>query len=646
MSQYSTWTTELVEDTIVKLRSNSHPDLSCFFEGDVELKNGNITFRLTQEELQEFDKCSQDIVYFVEKYCRFLTDKGRTPVKLRPYQKKILKLLAEEEYIEVLDDYGPKNRNLIMMQSRQTGKTTTTCAFFAWYLTFKTDRNLAILTNKDRTTIEVVSKVTDVFKGLPFFMKPGVLGINSHGMNLDNGNQMFSQATTKSASIGFTIHVLYADEFAHIEKGIVDAFWRSVYPTLSSSVVSQCIISSTPNGMDNKFYDLWDKSNTGENSFIPVRVDYWEVPGHGAEWATAFKKDFGEMEFAQEFELQFTVNSKLLLTAGQLQFIKRLEKDFVFKELHKTSLDDEIYRNLTWHPDFDPDRDFDPRFDRFAVTIDTGEGKEDDETQDNDYNVINIYKIEPKSIASIKKLRSDERKLKNMFRFRQVGLYRDNFKDAEDAAKVAKMLVFDQIGEDMCKVLVEMNFDGKSFIKNFSNHDRFYEDILLFTYHRKPAIGEKTSKKPGFKVGIDKEFYCKLGKRLIGERIIVPSDAVTIKEFSAFGKDKKGKYKGLASHDDTVMCTLNLSRLWDDDSYNDLLYDFLDDYGNLQLKNVINTLLENGTEDNDIGDNLYKSLYEDDEVVGGYSDELQKMMKTADDLAKMNQYTPKFSNLK
>ena len=242
-------------------------DLTCFHNGDIELKADNLLYQSTYEEVEEFHKCSHDIIYFVEKYCRFLTDTGRHVVKLREYQRKILRSLAKEEtqIIFEQEELIPVIRNLIMMQSRQSGKTTTIAAYFAWYMCFHSDRNLAILANKQATAFEIVSKVIDVFKGLPFFLKPGIINAGSGGMRLDNGCMLTSQATTKTAQIGFTIHVLYADEFAHIQKFIAEDFWRSVYPTLASSEISQCIISSTPNGDDNVFFDIWDKSQRGEN---------------------------------------------------------------------------------------------------------------------------------------------------------------------------------------------------------------------------------------------------------------------------------------------------------------------------------------------------------------------------------------------
>jgi len=116
------WNSILVQQTLEKLRMGMPADLSCFHHGDIELKANDILYQLTQEEVDEFDKCSNDIIYFVEKYCRFLTDKGRKTVKLRTYQVNILRALAKEVYSEQFEDLIPEIRNLIMMQSRQSGK--------------------------------------------------------------------------------------------------------------------------------------------------------------------------------------------------------------------------------------------------------------------------------------------------------------------------------------------------------------------------------------------------------------------------------------------------------------------------------------------------------------------------------------------
>lgn len=122
MVQSKIWTTELVNETLEKLRYSAEVDLDCFHQRDPELKADNVLFQLTHEEEQEFIKCSQEIEYFVEKYCQFLTDYGRQTVDLRDFQRDILNTIGEEKWIEDLQDLGPVVRNYILMASRQTGK--------------------------------------------------------------------------------------------------------------------------------------------------------------------------------------------------------------------------------------------------------------------------------------------------------------------------------------------------------------------------------------------------------------------------------------------------------------------------------------------------------------------------------------------
>lgn len=122
MASVSIWTTEIVQQTLEKLRMGIVTDMSCFHAGDIELKAGNILYQLTPQERDEFYKCSRDIIYFVEKHCRFLTDFGRMTVALRKYQKEILDTLGKETYNEKYNEFIPDVRNLIMMQSRQSGK--------------------------------------------------------------------------------------------------------------------------------------------------------------------------------------------------------------------------------------------------------------------------------------------------------------------------------------------------------------------------------------------------------------------------------------------------------------------------------------------------------------------------------------------
>jgi len=117
------WTSKSVEETVFKLKSGQdHIDLSAFYERKIDLKASNVLFQLTPEEDAEFDKCSDDIEYFVSTYCKFLTDYGQQTVTLRDFQGDILNDIGEEVWLPKLDLFGPKVQNYILMASRQTGK--------------------------------------------------------------------------------------------------------------------------------------------------------------------------------------------------------------------------------------------------------------------------------------------------------------------------------------------------------------------------------------------------------------------------------------------------------------------------------------------------------------------------------------------
>ena len=67
-------------EIINKLLSDDYDgkgDMMPFFHGKTEWRNADITFEYTAEEWQELQKCAEEPLYFVEKYCTFLTDSGR-----------------------------------------------------------------------------------------------------------------------------------------------------------------------------------------------------------------------------------------------------------------------------------------------------------------------------------------------------------------------------------------------------------------------------------------------------------------------------------------------------------------------------------------------------------------------------------------
>jgi len=216
------WTTERVEKILASMEEGYQPTDHPFYEGNPDYKKGNISFEYTEWEYEELKLCAKDIIHFANTYCQVMTDEGYMKIQLRPYQEMVLRSYQN-------------NRWNIFLAPRQIGKTITSSIFLTWFLLFHFDKNVLLMSNKGATTKEIMDKIKAIMEGLPFFLKPGVVKKDVMTMMFDNKCRIIGQNTTKTGGIGFTIHLLFLDEFAHIQESIKKPFYENVYPTLSSS---------------------------------------------------------------------------------------------------------------------------------------------------------------------------------------------------------------------------------------------------------------------------------------------------------------------------------------------------------------------------------------------------------------------------
>ncbi len=92
-----------------------------WFKNNPGVRKAGLQFGATMEELDEYLKCKMSVYYFAEHYCKIKLEDGTIgQMKLREYQKDIIKLYTE-------------NRYSILMASRQSGK----CSTFNTILTLK-----------------------------------------------------------------------------------------------------------------------------------------------------------------------------------------------------------------------------------------------------------------------------------------------------------------------------------------------------------------------------------------------------------------------------------------------------------------------------------------------------------------------------
>ena len=482
------WTTEKVDALLSAMEEGYATTEHPFYEGDPNYKKGNVVFEYTDFEYNELKRCAKDIIYFANTYCTVMTDEGYQKIILRPYQEKVLQAYQN-------------NRWNIFMAARQIGKTITSSIFLTWYLLFHFDKNVLLMSNKGATTKEIMDKIKAIMEGLPFFLKPGVNKKDVMTMIFDNKCRIIGQNTTKTGGIGFTIHLLFLDEFAHIQESIKKPFYENVYPTLSSSKISRVIITSTPNGFD-LFHDLFVGAEEGSNEYSAIRVDWWEVPGRDEAWKAREIANLGSEEaFNQQYGCQFLSASSLLLSSEELLRLEKNEKDYIFQEID--DLDDLCidYSQLKWDPDFDMLEIEDPNnFFLFAIDLAEGVGR--------DYTIINIFKITELSEIDIERMLSPG-SMVDFFGIKQIGLFRSNLHNIEDFSKILYTLSVKIFNQENLRMIIEYNTYGSELIKNlvtlYPNSNDFDEETIVRYHHR---VGSKI-KQPGIRINKDtKILYC------------------------------------------------------------------------------------------------------------------------------------------
>lgn len=555
-SESNYWSTKRVEELLWKVEEEGLDYKQVdnpFHDGDPELKRANILWEYTNEEIIEIQKCAKDVTYFA-KYCQVMMDHGLDYIRLRDYQTSVLK-----EY--------QVNRFNVFLAPRQVGKSIMSGVMLVWYLLFNHDKNAMILANVGATAEELMGKIKEIIRGLPWFLKPGIVVNNVMSLKFDNGCRAIAKTTTKTSAIGFTIHFLYMDEFAHIHPNFIESFFRSTYPTVSSSKVSRIIITSTPNGQ-NKFWEIYQGAMTGENTFNPIRVDWWQVPGRDENWKKDEIANLGSEElFNQEYGNQFLSSSTLLLGSKELQKLKSNETEYVWKDVDAFEDLGVSYKNFIWHPKFDPNST-DQTGKKYVLSIDLAGGG------GGDFTVLNVFKVVPLPKKAIEEI-DDFEDESDFFGLLQVGVFRDNSIAVEDFKKIAECLIADIFGSDRVKVLLELNYKGELLMDKLLNNESISEEVFVYTKHSETA----RIKKPGIKYsGNNKLKYCENLRQIIRKnRALVNEKKWTIAELFSFGMNGRGTYSSQSGHDDVAMTLVNLAALFDSTDFNDLIEDLYDE---------------------------------------------------------------------
>lgn len=467
--------------------------------GNIKLKRVGQVFSMTEDQVNEFIKCSQDPVYFAEKYTKIITlDHGLQTIKLYPFQREAVKKIAHD-------------RRVIIKAGRQVGKTTMVVATLLWYIIFNEDKTVAILANKAKTAREILARLKIAYEELPLWLQQGVKVWNKGDIELENNSRVLADSTASTAIRGFSISFLYLDEFAFVPNNIAEEFFSAVYPTITSGTTSKILISSTPNGM-NHFYSMWNESVNGKNGFTPIEASWREVPGRTQEWAEEQRRVLGDDKYLQEMECEFQGSSGTLISG------------FVLKSLtfRKPEIDATV-PGLSIH-----ERPMEGRV--YALVADTAHGK------GLDYSAFVIV-----DIASVP--------------YRVVAKYMNN-----SIPPVVFPSIIQKLGKyyNDAYVLIENNDIGSQVLQSLFD-DFEYENLLSSILIKKQltlswSVGNKRGERGVRTTRATKRIGCQLLKGLVEAYKLKIEDFDIIMQLSTFINKGENFQAEDGSHDDLVMC--------------------------------------------------------------------------------------------
>jgi len=482
--------------------------------GNPLLKKANVQQEFTKEQILEFMACKNDPVYFAKQHVKIVSlDEGLVPFQPYDFQERLINNFHE-------------NRFNICKMPRQTGKSTTSVSYLLHYAVFNDNVNIGILANKAATARDLLGRLQTAYENLPKWMQQGIISWNKGSLELENGSKILAASTSASAVRGMSFNILFLDEFAFVPNHIADAFFSSVYPTITSGKTTKVIMVSTPHGM-NHFYRYWHDAERGKNEYVPTDVHWSEVPGRDEVWKEQTIANTSEQQFKIEFECEFLGSVDTLIAPAKL-------RSLVYQQPETTSAGLDVY--------VEPQKNHD-----YIITVDVARGV------GKDYSAFVVTDI-------------------TEFPHSVVAKYRNN-----DIKPMLFPSIIQEIGVkyNNAFVLCEVNDVGDQ-VASILNYDLEYPNLLMCSMRGRAGqvVGQGFSGKKtqlGLKMSKTVKKVGALNlKTLVEENKLLFCDYDIMSELTTFIQKSNSFEAEEGCHDDLAMCLVIYAWLVAQDYFKEL----------------------------------------------------------------------------
>lgn len=476
------------------------------YNGIRSLKKAFTKMQLSKIHLIEIEKCSKDILYFLNNYIRMTTPKGFNFIDARRYQNEFLKILENRSY-----------ENIISMQPRQSSKSTTTGVYFSHLFCFSQDLTIGIVAYDGESAREFLDKAKKMIISLPIWLQPGMVVWNKGSIECENNVRILTDSPSSDSFRGFSVNVIVVDECAYLDPKGWNEFCDGVLPAQSGLSFKKNILLSTPKGK-NHFYDIWklanEDLNESQNGYLRHRVYWKDVP--------RFKSNGQQFE-PEEFKKEQIKKSGLVLWNSAYEC--------KFQGSAETLISGEILSNFHIKEPIDIDSIKDSKIlvyeepiknHKYVMGVDTAK-------EGADFTAIQVFDMTD-------------------LKFRQV---------MSAHLKIDYLLIPEILNDyglrfNNALVVIENNEGSGQVVADILKRDFEYENLYYDVNKQKQRL-----KYPGFRTTkLSRDIMLQTVKMLAENRKLELCDEKTIREFETFIMNENGKYEAqFGFHDDLVMST-------------------------------------------------------------------------------------------
>ena len=158
-----------------------------------------------------------------------------------------------------------------------------------------------------------------MYDELPRWLKLPAKEKNKLSLRLKNGSKITAKSSNADAARSEAVSLLLIDEAAFIDN--IEETFTAAQQTLATG--GQCMALSTPNGIGNWFHQTWEKAESRENSFLPIRLPWTVHPERNQSWREQQDADLGPRMAGQECDCDFLASGDTVFEPDDMAFFEQ-----------------------------------------------------------------------------------------------------------------------------------------------------------------------------------------------------------------------------------------------------------------------------------------------------------------------------------